>query len=74
VTDFSEPFTLRWIEEDADIDAFSRQISKAAQGGVTHDDAPQGRPQAEEPTDHEAEGAMRYVMSRGSEAKCRAGG
>jgi hypothetical protein len=64
MTNYSELLTrLRsLIGDDANEDNIYRQASDAIGRLLSEHNKP---PSSEEPTDHEAEGAMRYVMARG---------
>jgi hypothetical protein len=54
------------ISEDANYDSIYRQASNAFERFLAQQEENQsGLPLSVEPTDHEAEGAMLYVMSRG---------
>ncbi len=54
------------IAEDANDDAIYRRASDAFEPLLARQEESQKGPRlSEEPTDHEAEGAMRYIMSRG---------
>jgi hypothetical protein len=54
-----------FIGEDASDDNIFKQASDAIEHLLAqHKERSTGLPQQEEPSDHEAEGAMRYVMSR----------
>ena len=53
------------ISEDANYDSIYRQASNAFERFLAQQEENQWTPLSAEPTDHEAEGAMLYVMSRG---------
>lgn len=54
------------VGEDANDDNIYRQASNAIESLLAQQEGLQNElPLPEEPTDHEAEGAMLYVMSRG---------
>ena len=63
MTNYSELLTrLRsLIDDDTNEDNIYRQASHAIECLLSEHNKP---PSSKEPTDHEAEGAMRYVMSR----------